>query len=56
MLEVNATIQEKNALHIAEPKQAADHMPFQQKLIAIACVSFFPLVYLIGSTVVKYFG
>ena len=29
---------------------------FKQKLIAIACISFFPLVYLIGSSIVKYFG
>ena len=29
---------------------------FKEKLIALACISFFPLVYLIGSSIVKYFG
>ena len=28
----------------------------KQKIIAIACISFFPLIYLIGSSIVKYFG
>lgn len=56
MLELNSTIQKRNAVFIDEQKQADQYAPLQQKLIAISCVSFFPLMYLIGSTVVKYFG
>ena len=56
MLELNSTIQKRNPLLIDEQKQVDQYASLQQKLIAIICISFFPLMYLIGSTVVKYFG
>lgn len=54
----NKKIQERNIFPINEqvPHSKNKSDSFKEKLIALACISFFPLVYLIGSSIVKYFG
>ena len=58
MLTSNKKIQERNTVpnneQIPHSKNASGS--FRQTLIALVCISFFPLVYLIGSSIVKYFG
>jgi len=56
MLEVNSKIQKRKTILVNEQKSTVDYTALKQKLIAFACISFFPLLYLIGSTIVKYFG
>lgn len=56
MLELNSTIQERTSALPNEEKHSAKYASLKQKLIAFACISFFPLLYLIGSTIVKYLG
>lgn len=55
MLELSNDIQKRTTSFIEVQASPAKYTSLKQKLIAIACISFFPLVYLIGSTIVKYF-
>ena len=62
MLELNNNIQPKNTVFTDqyttsdEQANSDNYDSLKQILTALACISFFPLLYLIGSTLVKYFG
>lgn len=58
MLTSNKKIQEGNTFPINEQMPHAKNAfaSFRQLLTTLACISFFPFVYLLGSSIVKYFG
>lgn len=58
MQTLNKKNKERNSLPINKETSHSNNASytFEEKIIALACISFFPLVYLIGSSIVKYFG